>query len=276
MANFHKTPYITYRRTTLLAVVVMLLALSPAQPQSSGNGNAQIILIGTALPAAPSPPLGIAQSSTRQIPSEKNPAREAVVLPATNVTAPLDDIFNGQIATIISCNGLTIGSFWSNVNWGDNSLSAGALSAPPGSLIASHIFTVANTFTVPISTTEKCVNMDSYGHGWTYADAVSATAVITVAPAAPPSAVSLSTASVVGGKTVTATINIASPTSTDIRLWLGVSNKWATVQPVVVIPSGQTTASVAVSTVKPSPSPQNVTISAVSGGMSRSAVLKVN
>jgi len=218
-----------------------------------------------------------AHTAEQQVPaSEANPSQHLVLLPASSVKAPLDDVFNGQIATIVSCNGLTIGSFWSSVNWGDNSLSAGVLGSPAGSLTASHIFTAANTYTVPISTTEKCVNMDAYGNGSTYSDAVATSVVIAVAPAASPSALTLSALSVPGGTPVTATVVIATAVSVDTRVWLGVSSAWAVVQPFAVIPAGQSSVSFVISTVKPSPAPQNVTISAVSGGASRSAVLKVN
>jgi len=42
--------------TTLLWLLVLLWAVSPAQGQCNGNSNCQIILSGTALPGAPNPP----------------------------------------------------------------------------------------------------------------------------------------------------------------------------------------------------------------------------
>jgi hypothetical protein len=199
-------------------------------------------------------------------------------LASRSLTAPLGDVFEDQIGTIVSCNGLTIGSFWSSVNWGDNSLSSGEFVAPwyQGILRASHIFTTPNTYTVPINTTEKCVNMDAYGNGSTTNDAVAGSVTITVNLAAAPSALSLSAASVSGGTPVTATITIAG-SSADTRVWLGVSNpSVASVQPVyLVINAGQTSGTATIATTTPSPSPQIITVNAVSGGVSVSAALKV-
>lgn len=88
-------------------------------------------------------------------------SQSSFTAPPENLVAPLDDVFNEQIGTLVSCGGLTIGSFSGFVNWGDTSASHADLAAPlyQGHLFASHIFTSPNTYLVSVTTSESCVNI---------------------------------------------------------------------------------------------------------------------
>lgn len=195
------------------------------------------------------------------------------------VVAPLDDIFDGPIGTVVSCGGYMVGSFLASIDWGDTTNGTGEIVAPPyiGQLNGSHIFTgTAQAYTAHVTTTETCVNIAG-SVGVTGPDSVGGQVPITVALASPPSTITLSSASVTGGSPITVSITIPNST-TSTRVWFGVSNPTvAAVEPSeVVIPAGHTVGWVTVTTKVPSPSPQNVTISAVSGGVSRSGTLRVN
>ena len=199
--------------------------------------------------------------------------------PQVGVVAPLGDVFYGQIGNVSSCGGYMVGSFLASLDWGDSTNGTGEIIAPPyiGQLNASHIFVdTPQTYAVHVTTTERCVNIAGTV-GVMGPDSVSGQVQITVAPAAAPATLTLSSGSVTGGTPITASVTIPSST-TATRVWLGVSNPTVALlqQNEVVIPAGHTVGFVTIATTAPSPSPQNVTIYAVSGGVSRSVVVRVN
>ncbi len=104
---------------------------------------------------------------------------------------------------------------------------------------------------------------------------VTKTAVLTVKPGDPVSALSLSAAYVEGGRPVTATVSLTSSPASDMDVAVTSSNAAASVQTPLLFSPGVSTRQLSVSTSSVSTS-TTVTISAVGGGATKTATLIVN
>lgn len=194
-------------------------------------------------------------------------------------TAPVGQVFHGPVAKFAICNGSNqqLTAIYALIDWGDNTgRTLAEIQRNPQQVLGAHTYATPNTYQVTVAITGTCVTgspSSFIAAGFNFVG----TATATVPPEVATKSISLSPATVTRGVTATATVQILAPAPAwGTLVQLGSSDTTtATVPPGALVQFNGTRAVVTVTTLAFTGAARNVTLTAVSGGVAVSAILRV-